>query len=224
MIWFIHSTNNLSRAYYVPAIKWRKKKQTSSLPSRSPCVRYESEMIEIWHKIFKKTKRGNGGQWTCTDAVEVGAVGTESVSKGHSMLIETAFFWIKIEFNLNHTLAMASYLWQFRVMSFVVVCNPKFTGMFLWFPLVYDCCRSYARDLHSPVHACASDSCFYWSKSVSVLQKEGRRHRSQIHTLRAAVNQGVLPSAFCVALKLQIATSVYESLYLYMPIFCVAHK
>lgn len=38
------------------------------------------------------------------------AVGTESVSKGHSMLIETAFFWVKIEFNLNHTLAMASYL------------------------------------------------------------------------------------------------------------------
>lgn len=71
-IWFIHSTNNLSRAYYVPAIKWRKKKQMSSLPSRSPCVRYESEMVEIWHKIFKKTKRGNGGQWTCTDAVEEG--------------------------------------------------------------------------------------------------------------------------------------------------------
>ncbi|XP_037702294.1 RNA-binding motif, single-stranded-interacting protein 3 isoform X9 [Choloepus didactylus] len=26
---------------------------------------------------------------------------------------------------------------------------------------VYDCCRSYARDLHSPVHARASDSCLY---------------------------------------------------------------
>lgn len=153
------------------------------------------------------------------------AVGTESVSKGHSMLIETAFFWVKIEFNLNHTLAMG--LVSATVSCDVYFCHclhPKFTCMFLWFPLVYDCCRSYARDLHSPVHACASDSCFYWSKSVSVLQKEGRRHRSQIHILRAPVNQGVLPCAFCVALKLQIATSVYESLYLYMPIFCVAHK
>lgn len=31
------------------------------------------------------------------------AVATESVSRGHSMLIETAFFWVKIEFNLNRT-------------------------------------------------------------------------------------------------------------------------
>lgn len=51
-------------------------------------------------------------------------------------------------------------------------CNPKFMCIFLWFSLVYDCC-SYARDLHAPVHACASDSCFYWRCCCWYLSPDG---------------------------------------------------
>lgn len=120
-----------------------------------------------------------------------------------------------------------THLKQSHVMcTFLSGCNPKFNCIFLWFPLVYDCCGSYARDLHSPVHACASDSCFYWSKSVSVLQKEIRRDKSQPHMLGFPITEGILMCDFWAPLKLETAISVYESMYLplTMTLFCFTHE
>lgn len=53
--------------------------------------------------------------------------------------------------------------------------------IYFWFVLVHDCCCTYARDLHSPVHSCASNSCPYWSKFIPSMIVEWKGSRTLIY-------------------------------------------
>lgn len=56
-----------------------------------------------------------------------------------------------------------------KIFSLLLFLHSSIKFAFASFCLVHDGCCTYARDLHSPVHSCASNSCPAWSKSASSL-------------------------------------------------------